>query len=336
MILPLHQLVRRRIADAVARLYSIDASDPVLADISVEVPPNRAPRRSGRAAGVHARAPAAQGAARRSRRRSRPRSARIEGFTRVEAAPSGYINFFLDRGHFASSWLRGDDGGPGLGSGKAIVEHTAINPNKAAHIGHLRNAALGDAFGRLLRFLGRDVEIQNYIDDTGVQVADVAVGFRELEHKSLDEVRQIAANDAVRLLLLGPVRAGHRVVRGRQGAAEDPDRRAARHRARRQPHRRHGPLHRRPHRPLPLRTMARMNIGYDLLTWEGDILRLHFWAHAFEYLKKTGAVYLQTEGKLKGCWVMRIEDEKPTPRCRRQPSEAAERARGRSLRRGRK
>ena len=67
------------------------------------------------------------------------------------------------------------------GGERVIVEHTNINPNKAAHIGHLRNAALGDSFGRLLRFLGREVEIQNYIDDTGVQVADVAVGFREIE-----------------------------------------------------------------------------------------------------------------------------------------------------------
>ena len=60
--------------------------------------------------------------------------------------------------------------------------------------------------------------------------------------------------------------------------------------------------------------MRRLNIGYDLLTWEGDILRLHFWTHAFEFLKKTGAVFLQTEGRLKGCWVMQIEeDEAATP-----------------------
>ena len=65
--------------------------------------------------------------------------------------------------------------------------------------------------------------------------------------------------------------------------------------------------------------MKRMNIGYDLLTWEGDILRLHFWAHAFEFLKKTGAVFLQTEGRLEGCWVMRIDDE-PTPTRRTQPA----------------
>jgi arginyl-tRNA synthetase len=105
---------------------------------------------------------------------------------RIEAAPNGYVNFFLDRPAHLVAWLRGSGEAAAAGE-KAIVEHTAINPNKAAHIGHLRNAALGDAFGRLLRFLGRRVEIQNYIDDTGVQVADVVVGFRELEGRTLDD-----------------------------------------------------------------------------------------------------------------------------------------------------
>ena len=310
MILPLHQLVRRRIAEAVARLYSIDASDAVLAEISVEVPPNRA---LGDLA-----VPLAFTMARRLRKAPRVIAQEIaaaigalEGFTRVEAAPSGYINFFLDRGHFASRWLRGDTAAPASGGGKAIVEHTAINPNKAAHIGHLRNAALGDAFGRLMRFLGRDVEIQNYIDDTGVQVADVAVGFRELEHKTLDDVRQIAGTsrfdyycwdlyarvtewyEADKERLKIRTAALHQIEQGGNPTAEMAGF-IADHIVR-----------------CHLRTMARMNIGYDLLTWEGDILRLHFWTHAFEYLKKTGAVYLQTEGKLTGCWVMRIEDEQP-------------------------
>ena len=191
---------------------------------------------------------------------------------------------------------------------KAIVEHTAINPNKAAHIGHLRNAALGDALGRLLRFLGREVEIQNYIDDTGVQVADVAVGFRELEHKTLEDVRAIAGAerfdyycwdlyarvtewyeaDKTRLTIRAA--ALHEIERGGNEtaalAAFVADRIVRAH----------------------LNTMRRMNIRYDLLTWEGDILRLHFWTHAFEFLKQTGAVFLQTEGKLKGCWVMRIDE----------------------------
>ena len=199
---------------------------------------------------------------------------------------------------------------PGAHGGKAIVEHTAINPNKAAHIGHLRNAALGDAFGRLLRFLGREVEIQNYIDDTGVQVADVAVGFRELEHKTLDDVRAIAdagrfdyycwdlyarvtewyEGDKERLKIR--TRALHDIEHGDNDTAAlarfIADRVVRAH----------------------LKTMRRMNISYDLLTWEGDILRLHFWTHAFEFLKKTGSVFLQTEGKLKGCWVMRIDEDR--------------------------
>ena len=308
MILPIHQLVRARIAEAVAQLYAIEASDPVLSELSVEVPPNRA---LGDLA-----VPLAFTLARRLRKAPRAIAQEIaaaigdvDGFTRVEATASGYINFFLDRGRFASMWLRADTPAPASGSSKAIVEHTAINPNKAAHIGHLRNAALGDAFGRLLRFLGRDVEIQNYIDDTGVQVADVAVGFRELERKSLDDVREIAASTRFDYY------CWDLYARVTEWYEEDKERLKIRTAA----------LHDIEHGGNPaadmahfiadhivrshIRTMARMNIAYDLLTWEGDILRLHFWAHAFEYLKKTGAVYLQTEGKLKGCWVMRIEDE---------------------------
>jgi arginyl-tRNA synthetase len=190
MILPIHKLVRARIADAVGRLYSIPATDPIVASIPVEPAPRRA---LGDLA-----VPLAFELARRLRKPPRAIAQEIaaalgtiEGFSRIEAAPNGYVNFFIDRPAFLRDRLRLAP--PAVSAdGKAIVEHTAINPNKAAHIGHLRNAALGDAFGRLLRFLGREVEIQNYIDDTGVQVADVAVGFRELEHKTLDEVRLIA------------------------------------------------------------------------------------------------------------------------------------------------
>ena len=307
MILPIHEQVRTRMAETVARLYSVDSSDPVLADIPVELSPNRA-------LGDFA-VPLAFSLARRLRKAPRAIAQEIaadlgtiEGFSRIEAAPNGYVNFFLDRPAAVIGWLSGTSAPPATGTGKAIVEHTAINPNKAAHIGHLRNAALGDAFGRLLRFLGREVEIQNYIDDTGVQVADVAVGFRELEHKSLDEVRQIAANtrfdfycwdlyarvtewyEADRERLKIRTQALHDIEHGGNPTAEMAafiaDHIVGCH----------------------IRTMARMNIGYDLLTWEGDILRLHFWTHAFEYLKKTGAVYLQSEGKLAGCWVMKIDD----------------------------
>ena len=293
-------------SEAVQRLYNIPDTDPVLAAIPVEPAPTRA---LGDLA-----VPLAFELARRLRKAPRAIAQEIvaalgtvEGFSRIDAAPNGYVNFFIDRPGFLKQRLRQ---APAAVSheAKAIVEHTAINPNKAAHIGHLRNAALGDAFGRLLRFVGREVEIQNYIDDTGVQVADVAIGFRELEHKSLDEVRATAdagrfdyhcwdlyarvtewyEGDAARLKIRA--RALHDIEHGGNETADlarfIADRIVRAH----------------------LKTMRRMNIGYDLLTWEGDILRLHFWTHAFEFLKNTGAVFLQTEGKLKGCWVMRIDD----------------------------
>ena len=244
--------------------------------------------------------------------------------SRIEAAPNGYLNIYLDRVAFVRG--AGPVGpalltpaaapgpkGPGLpiddGRSKTIVEHTAINPNKAAHIGHLRNSALGDTLVRVQRFRGVPVEVQNYIDDTGVQVADVVVGFRELESKTLDDIRRIA--DSTRF----DYYCWDLYARVTQWYDEDKERlkiRAA-------------TLHDIEHGGndtsaiaqfiadrivrCHLQTMARLNVEYDLLTWEGHILRLQFWARAFEILKEKGAVYLQTEGKLAGCWVMRIEDD---------------------------
>jgi arginyl-tRNA synthetase len=315
VILPAHELVRARVAAAVAGLYKIAPDDPLLTEIPLETPPKRA---LGDVAVALAFTLA-------RRLRKAPRAiaqeiagalGHIDGVVRVEATSNGYLNLFLDRAYWLRRWL--EVSGPPAGAahggdnGKTIVEHTAINPNKAAHIGHLRNAALGDAFGRLLRFQGRHVEIQNYIDDTGVQVADVVVGFHELERKSNAEVRALADTtrfdyycwdlyakvtewyEADKTRLNTRTQALHAIEHGGNETAEMAalvaDRIVRCH----------------------LRTMARLNIGYDLLTWEGDILRLHFWAHAFEYLKKTGEVYLQTDGKLAGCWVMKIDDDQPS------------------------
>ena len=99
------------------------------------------------------------------------------------AAPNGYLNLYLDRKAFLDPACAEQVLQERVAPEKTIVEHTAINPNKAAHIGHLRNAALGDTLARVLRFRGTPVEVQNYIDDLGVQVADIIVGFRELEHR---------------------------------------------------------------------------------------------------------------------------------------------------------
>jgi arginyl-tRNA synthetase len=296
-------------ADAVRALYNIPADDPALASIPVAIPPRRALGDLS--------IPLAFELARRLKKPPRAIAQEIigalgtiDGVAKIEAAPNGYVNFFLDRQAQITAWMNPTpDASARPADGKTIVEHTAINPNKAAHIGHLRNAALGDAFGRLLRFMGRTVEIQNYIDDTGVQVADVAVGFRELEHLTLDDVRRIAETtrfdyycwdlyarvtewyeeDKTRLKIR--TAALHDIEHGGNATADlaafIADRIVRCH----------------------LDTMRRMNIRYDLLTWEGDILRLHFWSHAFEFLKQTGAVFMQPEGRLKGCWVMRIDED---------------------------
>ena len=241
----------------------------------------------------------------------------IDGIYRIEAAPNGYLNFFIDRAAFVQRQMAERPTAPlaipaAAGApGTVIVEHTAINPNKAAHIGHLRNAALGDTLVRLLRFQGRPVEVQNYIDDTGVQVADVVVGFMELEGRDLAGVQALARDPAVRFdyhcwdlyarvtawyeadatRLETRAKALHALESGNHAIADMgafiADRIVRCH----------------------LQTMGRMNVDYDLLTWEGDILRLHFWAKAFDELKTRGAIFLQTEGRLKGCWVMRIGED---------------------------
>jgi arginyl-tRNA synthetase len=308
MILPVHAVVRARLADALERTFAIPrAEQPPLV---LETPPQRA---LGDLA-----TPVAFELARRLRKAPRAIAqelkagvGEIDGVANVTASPQGYVNFFLDRATFLRERLAGlAPAAASADPGKTIVEHTAINPNKAAHIGHLRNAALGDTLVRLLRFLARPVEVQNYIDDTGVQVADVVVGFTELEGRSLADVRALAADPATRF----DYYCWDLYARVTEWYEADPLRQQSRARALHAIEEGGNPLAEmgafiaehivRCH----LKTMARMNVDYDLLTWEGDILRLHFWATAFDQLKARGAVFLQTEGRLKGCWVMPIDD----------------------------
>ncbi|HEY2941931.1 MAG TPA: arginine--tRNA ligase [Vicinamibacteria bacterium] len=231
------------------------------------------------------------------------------GVRRAEVAGGGYVNLFLDRAAFARELhgaLRGPVPPPRV-SGHVIVEHTSINPNKSAHIGHLRNATLGDTFMRVLRHRGREVGIQNYIDDTGVQVADVVVGFLHMEKKGLAEVERIGdkfddycwdlyarvgdfyAQDPARRKLQAETL--HAIETGGNEAA-----RLAAHVAARIV-------------DCHLATMERLAIRYDLLARESDILRLHFWERAFELLKQAGALRLEAEGKNAGCWVLTMEAE---------------------------
>jgi arginyl-tRNA synthetase len=303
MILRVQRAVHDAIADAIRRQYGLGDIPPY----AIETPPNRA-------LGDLAVAVAFQ-LARTLRKPPRVIAQEIAGaleappgIARVVATPTGYLNLYLDRAPFLRARARGEIEPWRAPEEKTVVEHTAINPNKAAHIGHLRNAALGDTLVRVLLFRGTPVEVQNYIDDLGVQVADIIVGFREIERRSPDDVRHIAettrfdyycwdlyarvtdwyGGDPARMAVRAS--ALHDLEHGGNETAEIGafivDRIVRAH----------------------LRTTARLNIAYDLLTYEGDIVRLHFWAHAFDILKAQGAVFLQSEGKLAGCWVMRIEE----------------------------
>ncbi len=257
---------------------------------------------------------------------------RIEGIARVEVAGGGYLNAFFDRAAFFAATVAEGSGEwpfaegaqgkrvaprqePGQPSGakeekkekkkKVIVEHTSINPNKAAHIGHLRNAVLGDTMVRLLRYTNHDVAVQNYIDNTGVQVADVVIAFQQMEKKSLAEVKALAAQPnfdylcwdlyakATQFFEEDKVRAGKlrgetlkSIEEGRGEAAEM------------------GAVIADAIVSLHLRTMARLDIFYELLARESEILHLHFWDAAFEKLKASGAIRLEASGKNAGCWVM--------------------------------
>jgi arginyl-tRNA synthetase len=305
MILSVQRLVHDAIADAARARFGIAEVPP----FAVEVPPNRT---LGDLA-----APIAFQLARTLRKAPRAIAqelatslASVAGVRQVVATPNGYLNLYLDRPAFVLARLRNEITPDAAPAEKTVVEHTAINPNKAAHIGHLRNAALGDTLVRVLHFRGTPVEVQNYIDDLGVQVADIVVGFREIEGRDLAGVRAIADSTATRF----DYYCWDLYSRVTEWYEDDKERLAIRART----------LHDleqggnatsdiaafivdrivRAH----LRTMERLNIRYDLLTYEGDIVRLQFWTRAFDILKTQGAVFLRTDGKLAGCWVMRIED----------------------------
>ncbi len=230
----------------------------------------------------------------------------IPGVAALEVAGNGYINVRLDRGAYGAALLRGDADEPEGSGEKIIVEHTNINPNKAAHIGHLRNAVLGDTFVRMLRAGGYRVEVQNYIDNTGVQVADVVVGFYHLAHKTAGEVKALIADPAVRFDYL----CWDLYARISQHYKDHPESVSWRGEMLHAIESGSGDAAELAHVVADaivnchLATMLRLGIEYDVLPRESEILHLHFWAYAFELLKQRKAIYFETEGKLKGCWVM--------------------------------
>ena len=250
-----------------------------------------------------------------------------EEVARVEVAGAGYLNIFFDRAKLLT--LFASEPSPATESSaldvthKKMVEHTSINPNKAAHIGHVRNAVLGDTFVRVLRAAGNRVEVQNYIDNTGVQVADVVVGFMHIEQMTLEDIKALdhslpperpfdyycwdlytkvglfyRDDDPVkepnpeRLKLRNDVL--HALEEGDNAVAELADYVATRN------------------VEQILDTMERLGIRYDLLARESEILHLHFWEKAFRLMKDAGIIRFETEGRNKGCWVMPFESHTGT------------------------
>jgi arginyl-tRNA synthetase len=243
------------------------------------------------------------------------------GFAAFEVAGAGYINARLDRGAAVREFTDADKHTPTAGAaGHALVEHTSINPNKAAHIGHLRNAILGDTFVRLLRAASYKVDVQNYIDNTGVQVADVVVGFQHLDGKSPADVKALIER-CEKAAVNGNVAetfdyyCWDLYAKTSQWYTSGSEEENA---ARKQ--KRYETLHLIEHGGNEtaelaelistavlrrhLETMLRLDIEYDFLPRESEILHLKFWESAFELLKKTGVLYFEENGKNKGCWVM--------------------------------
>ena len=249
----------------------------------------------------------------------------IEEVSRVEIAGAGYINVFYDRakllGMFAGPTQPDQET---LDRPKKMVEHTSINPNKAAHIGHVRNAVLGDTFVRILKAAGDRIEVQNYIDNTGVQVADVVVGFLHLEQMDLDQIKALDASlskdytfdyycwdlytkvglyyrDGIAAGAMNPekVKLRNEVLHALEEGGTNPIAQLADYVATRNVE-------------CILDTMERLGIRYDLLARESDILHLHFWERAFTLMQEAGVIRKETEGRHAGCWVMPFESHTGT------------------------
>jgi arginyl-tRNA synthetase len=227
----------------------------------------------------------------------------VPEIARIEIGGNGYINFFLNRDLIARELMTSRMVPEPLKGGKAIVEHTNINPNKAAHVGHLRNACLGDTLVRLLEFMGTQVEVQNYIDDTGVQLADVVHGFQRLGKEAKDLATIPGKIDYYFWDLYAET---HKFLE------ESPDHKIQRDQILKAMEQRTEPVFSLSQQIADLiirshlRTMSRLGIDYELLPRESDILGLHFWEKTFAMLKEKGVVTRIEEGKNKGCWVMRL------------------------------
>jgi arginyl-tRNA synthetase len=307
LISEIHERIQSRFVEAVRRLFQLEVQPPAL-----DSPPNLEMGDISLAACFELAKQLRQ-PPRKIAEQLVPQLSALDGVERVTVAGAGYLNFHLNRAQAAARLfdLRSSSPTPpATPRGKILVEHTSINPNKAAHIGHLRNAVLGDTFVRLLRFRGEKVEVQNYIDNTGVQVADVVVGFVHLERKTRHEVEALIRSSSPRF----DYYCWDLYARVFQWYEADKEALNLRSQVLRDIEEGQG-------EPAALaelistaivrahlETMLRINVQYDLLVQESEILKLDFWKSAFELLKKIGAIRFEEARKNAGCWVMDLAE----------------------------
>jgi arginyl-tRNA synthetase len=327
-LIDLQQILKERISAAALEVFGIEIAEP-----NAEIPPKPelgdvAFAVSFELAKLIKQKTGEKQAPRAIAEKLKEKLESVELVDRVEIAGAGYINVFFNRAKllkiFARAAKEDRQRTASPDQPKKMVEHTSINPNKAAHIGHVRNAVLGDTFARVLKAAGERVEVQNYIDNTGVQVADVVVGFLHIENLNLDQIKRLDSSltreypfdyycwdlyTKVGLFYrdgnpagdINPEKAKLRteVLHALEEGGDNPIAELADYVATRNVE-------------CILNTMERLGIRYDLLARESDILHLHFWERAFDLMKTKGVIKYETEGKHAGCWVMPFESHTGT------------------------
>ncbi len=229
---------------------------------------------------------------------------------RIEIEHPGFINFYLKKEALLlcldKILTEGNSfGSSNIGAGEKIVlEHTNVNPNKALHVGHLRSTCLGSSCEKILEFLGYDVEVHYYVDDTGVQVAVTGLGLKELDVKEKKDekfdhfagrvytqtMKLIAENKDLEKKQKEIIKI---LDKQQEGATLDFMKKFAK-------------------RILEcnLETTYSFDVQYDLLVWESDIIKAGFFDKAFEIMKQNPNFYFSKKGKNKGCFVMKDQEEK--------------------------
>ena len=227
---------------------------------------------------------------------------------KVEAHPSGYINFFADYSHLnriiLKSSMKDDYGFLDLGhKSKIVVEHTSVNPNKALHIGHVRNIIIGDTVARILRKTNFDVSVLNYVDDSGLQVADIILGFTHLkfsEEPPKDQKFDQYCGDEVYVKTTEEYSSNPDLENTRKKILqdlEDSDSKIAKL----------GDKITRKVLAAQLETCWELSVFYDCLNFESQIIRSGLWKQVFEKMKEMKLVELQQEGKNAKCWIIKGE-----------------------------